>query len=406
MARERGQADLVGIGAAAVAGRAGVGQHDVDVAVALLDEVEKAVERALGKDRVGAAKDKADVLLREQDPVARRAKRQVARQLALAGEVGGDAGAQAADRKDRQSANRWPTGSRRREDIGASARRHALPAGKGRELDRRLFVEMGADELPQPISEARRARRGRPTHPHREIVHRFVDQVVFRPEIVAADLDLAAVDGDELGVRPGEAVGAHGGNADGEPRAWNVAQVRRKGRQQRGGVDAVRRILADDEANRGRPAGRCERVEPCAQGGKKACAGHRLEGGDVDRASCIGDQVVHRQQQGVGMAEADIAPGRPRARRGGPDRAARPAIRAVGVAGAGRQQDIALAVLAGEPIERQVVGAMAPSRRTLDQPVVRQRVAGAEIVGNAGEGAAGVAFGEFAAQLLEQRHRR
>ena len=120
----------------------------------------------------------------------------------------------------------------------------------------------------------------------------------------------------------------------------------------------------------------------------------------------VGDQGVHGQQQGVGMTEADIALGRPRARCGGPDRAARSAIGAVGIAGAGRQQDIALAVRAGQRIERQVIGAMAPSSRTLHQPVVRQRVAGAEIVGDAGEGTAGIAFGELAAQLLEQRHRR
>ncbi len=196
------------------------------------------------------------------------------------------------------------------------------------------------------------------------------------------------------------------GDGDGEPRAWNVAQIRNQGRQQRGGIDAVGRILADDEANRDRPAARCERGETRAQGGEKARVGHRLEGSDVDRAEGAGDQVVHGQQQGIGMTETDFALGRPRARRGRPDRAARSAIRAIGVAGAGRQQDIALAVRAGQRIERQVVGAMAPSSRTLHQPVVRQRVAGAEIVGDAGEGAAGIAFRELAAQLLEQRHRR
>ncbi len=195
MARDRGQADLVGIAAAAVAGRAGIGQHDIDVAVALLDEVEQAFERALGKDRIGTAKDKADVLLREQDPVAGCAESQVACQLALVGEVGGDAGSQAPHRKNRQSASRGRAGSRRREGIGATARRRALPAGEGGELDRRLLVEVGADEAPQPIGEARGARDGRPTHPHREVVHRLVDQIVLAPEIVAADLGLAAVDG-------------------------------------------------------------------------------------------------------------------------------------------------------------------------------------------------------------------
>ena len=151
---------------------------------------------------------------------------------------------------------------------GTGAGRHALAAGKARELHRRLLVEVGADELPQPIGEARRAGRRRAAHQHRQVVHRIVDEIVFGPEIVAADQRLAAVDGDELGVRPGEALagleggaGAHGGHVDGEPRARNVAQLRCERRQQRRCVDAVGRILADDEADRDRPAARRQLVE-------------------------------------------------------------------------------------------------------------------------------------------------
>ena len=95
-----------------------------------------------------------------------------------------------------------------------------------------------------------------------------------------------------------------------------------------------------------------------------------------------------------------------RAGRGRPDRAAGAAAGAVGVAAAGRQHDVTFAILAVERIERQIVGAMAPARRALHQPILRQAVAAAQIVGDAGKLSVGIALGDFAPHLLEQRHGR
>ena len=119
------------------------------------------------------------------------------------------------------------------------------------------------------------------------------------------------------------------------------------------------------------------------QRGEKAPVRLGLQRGDVDGAPGARDQVVHGQHQGIGMAEADLAPGR--AGRGRPDRAAGAAAGAVGVAAAGRQHDVTFAILAVERIERQIVGAMAPARRALHQPILRQAVAAAQIVGDAGK---------------------
>ena len=409
--REGPQADVVVVGAAAVAGRAGVGQHDVDLAVALLDEVEQAIERALGKDRVGAADLEADILLRDADRVLRGAEDEIARQLALVGEVGGDAGAQPPHGEDRHATGGRARRDGQRERAGTGAGRHALATGEARELHRRLLVEIGADELPQPVGEARGAGRGGAAHQHRQVVHRIVDEIVLGPQIVTADQRLATVDGDELGVRPGEALailedgaGTHGRDIDGEARARNVAQVRRQRRQQRRRVDVVGRVLADDKPDRDRPAARRQLVEAGPQRAEEARVGPGLQCRDVDRAPGARDQVVHRQQQGVGVAEADLAPG---AARGGPPRSCRRCRRW----GSRRRccrpaADVALAILAVERIERQIGGAMAPARRALHHPVLGQAVAAAQIVGDAGKLSVGVALGDFASHLLEQRHGR
>ena len=106
---------------------------------------------------------------------------------------------------------------------------------------------------------------------------------------------------------------------------------------------------------------------PDAQRAEEARVGRRAAAAAMStRAPGARDQVVHGQQQRVGVAEADLAPGAARRR---PDRAAGAAVGAVGVAAAGRQQDIGFAILAVERIERQIGGAMAPARRALHQPV-------------------------------------
>ena len=70
-----------------------------------------------GNSDVGATEPEAQVLLHDADLVPCRAQHEVARELALVGEVLGDAGAQPADRQDRHAAargHRWRQGGRRR----------------------------------------------------------------------------------------------------------------------------------------------------------------------------------------------------------------------------------------------------------------------------------------------------
>ena len=81
------------------------------------------------------------------------------------------------------------------------------------------------------------------------------------------------------------------------------------------------------------------------------------------------------------------------------------AVAAVGVATAGRQQDIGFAILAVQRVERQVSGAPAPARRTLQQPAGGKAVAGGEVVGGPGEGAVGIALRELPPHLLKERNR-
>ena len=112
-----------------------------------------------------------------------------------------------------------------------------------------------------------------------------------------------------------------------------------------------------------------------AQGGEKAPVGRRLQRGDVDGPPGARHQVVDGQHQGIGVAEADLAPGAAPAVAG--QMGAQVPPPAVGVAAAGRQHDVTFAILAVERIERQIVGATAPARRALHQPVRRQAVAAA-----------------------------
>jgi hypothetical protein len=74
-------------------------------------------------------------------------------------------------------------------------------------------IAAAADILPQPVDEADRAGRRRPLHAHREVVGRRVAEIVLRPQVMAADQRLAAVDGDDLGVVPGIAVAILRGDA-------------------------------------------------------------------------------------------------------------------------------------------------------------------------------------------------
>ena len=104
------------------------------------------------------------------------------------------------------------------------------------------------------------------------------------------------------------------------------------------------------------------------------------------------------------MTEANIAMGR-RCTRRRPDRAAGAAVAAIGIAAAGRQQDIGFAILAVQRVERQVVGAPAPASRALQQPAGGKAVTGGEFVGGRGEGTVGIAFGELSPQLLKEGNR-
>ena len=147
-------------------------------------------------------------------------------------------------------------------------------------------------------------------------MHRVVGQIILRPEIMAADQRLAAVDRDEFGVRPGEApaflkggTGAHGGHVDGEPPVRQVAQTGRQRRQQGSCVRTSGRVLPDEQANGDGPATCRQLGEAGAQGGKKACVGDGLKGSDVDAVPGARDQFVYGQQERVGMTEANIAMG-------------------------------------------------------------------------------------------------
>ena len=104
------------------------------------------------------------------------------------------------------------------------------------------------------------------------------------------------------------------------------------------------------------------------------------------------------------MAEANIATGGWCTRRR-PDRLAGATVAAVGVATAGRQQEIGFAILAVQRVERQVSGASTPARRTLQQPAGGKTVAGGEVVGGPGEGAVGIALRELPPHLFKERNR-
>ena len=104
------------------------------------------------------------------------------------------------------------------------------------------------------------------------------------------------------------------------------------------------------------------------------------------------------------MAEANIAIGGWCTRRR-PDRLAGATVAAIGVATAGRQQEIGFAILAVQWVERQVSGASTPARRALQQPAVGKTVAGREVVGGPGEGAVGIALRELPPHLFKERNR-
>ena len=164
------------------------------------------MERVLGKRRVGTAEREPDVFLRHADRVPRRPEHQVACQLALIGEVRGDAGTRAGrPRASRSSPAPAPQETGVAMDDGRNPRGDAPGTGEARKLHRGLPVQVGADEPPSRSAKrdalAAAGPRARNERSCTGLSTRYPP-----PEIVAPDQHLAAVNHDELGVRPREAL--------------------------------------------------------------------------------------------------------------------------------------------------------------------------------------------------------
>ena len=221
----------------------------------------------------------AEILLRDDDAAPGRAEQQVARQLAVAGEGPGDARAHPADREDRDVARSRQQLEARHD---ARPRTFALEASLvglvALHLDRLAAPALAvAGELPQRVEERGGVGRGGAMHLHRQIVDRPVEQVVARPHVVAAHDRVEAVDGDDLGVRPGEGAAfrlagtaAHRRDVHRDARALDVADVAHQLPRAAARVGLQRRVLAHHHAHDDAPVAARQRGDGVAHGARNA----------------------------------------------------------------------------------------------------------------------------------------
>ena len=236
---------------------------------------------------------------------------------------------------------------------------------------------------------------------------RVVGEVVFGPEIVAADDGLAAVHHDEFSVVPRKAVagfedgaGPHRRDADRDTRSRNVPRCFRKLLEEGCRIDALGRKLPDQEPDLDLATAERQLGNGGPQRGGEAPRWRRLQLDDVDALPRTGDESVNSKRERIGVTETDFARRGAKARGARPDRAAG-AAPAVAIRAAGRQRDVGFAIRATHLEPGEVVGPAAPAIGSLHQPVDREAVAARQVVSDAGEGAVGVAFRQLALQLQQ-----